>query len=92
MNKMNGQLKVLATNTNCGTDGIQEDVVRVAACLPHSKPSEALVFDVITFGSYRKRYINYYPPNRKIDKIGVPNDAASSYATITCDPGLYTKG
>lgn len=75
---MNGYLKALATNTNCGIEGVQEDVVRVAASLPHSKPSEALVFDIITFGSYGKRHVNYYPFNRKIYKIGVPNDVASS--------------
>jgi len=76
---------------NGAEEGVEEDVVRVAAGLPHSKPGEARVVDVITFGGNpKRRRFNNYPPDRKI--YGVPKEAASLQDTITCDVALYTKG
>jgi hypothetical protein len=55
------QLKVLG-GTDCGLNGIKEDIVRVAASFPHDKPSKARVFDELAFGGCaQKRRINYYP-------------------------------
>ena len=76
---MNRGLEILATNIHPRADGIEEDVVRIAASLPHGKPSEARVVDVFTFSSYRKRrQVNNYPSNRKFFEGGVLNEVASS--------------
>ena len=61
----------------------------VAACLPHSKPPEAHLFDELAFGAY--------PQNETIKRScspqencrgGVPNEVASSKDTITSEVAL----